>query len=48
MATATQDAAEQEECQEAGIDKGTLNGCVFGNDPNYCRHYPRWKCGDFC
>ena len=48
MASGTQDTAEQEECQEAGIDTDALNGCGFGNDPNYCRHYPRWRCRDFC
>ena len=36
MATATQDVAEQEECQEAGTDTGFLNRYIFRNDPNYC------------
>jgi hypothetical protein len=48
MTTATQDAAEQEQYQKTEIDTGDLNGCVFRNDPNYCRNYPRWKCRDFC
>jgi len=43
MAKATQIPEEQEECQETGIVTDTLKEYVFWIDPNYYRHYPRWR-----
>jgi hypothetical protein len=48
MASTTQDDVKQKEYQEAGTDTGSLNGYIFGNDPNYCRHCPRCRCRNFC